>query len=368
MADAEPAKRSAHSDWGKKDRVFSYVGEAEGNSEGACLKALDAHAVKIATGRFYFGEEKFIARNILERYLEQYANEDRFIASHEIIEQSRKGSDFRIRARVGVWVDRLFKDLAGKRFLYVPQTSPYFYVFLNETIDGSELTVNSPVARQQITSILTDSGLKIFQGVLTQPQANVDITGAPENSYEACKNAQRHGIEVIVSGAINTRQVAREKLYYTDLTVYEAEITLRLVRVDDEEVLKTARVRRRVANKQGQQAISEAIDIVVKEATEQVLTHYATTWAKTVHSAARYRLMLVDVSEDEVQAFVSGLKALHDDTKVYPRNYFGRVAVLNFDYVGNKSLLDNYIRGVSHPQYRLTDHGDDRFELVAVRD
>ena len=352
------------SDWGQKDRAWPYIGTAETKSERDSIHALYQQAVRAAVGRFYFGEEKFLARELLDNYLGKYA--ENFVASHDLITRRQNADRRFVRARVNVMVDRLFKDLKDKRFVYIPKTSPFFYVFLDEQIAGSKL--DKPAARKKIEECLDQKGLRLYEGDLPEPPPISDVAGNPALSMQARRSAQKNEVEVILTGSIQTNQVGPEEaLYYTQMVFYQSEITLHLMRVDDGEILATAHKVRRVANRKAADAIRQAIELVSTEATEELVDYFTRQWAKSAHDTADYRIMLTDVSPEQVQVFVSALEALDRSVKVYPRNYFGRVAVLNFDYEGDPKVLNLFLKGIAYPPFEIVPRGEKRFELAVIQ-
>lgn len=350
------------SDWGQKNRVWTYIGPGQGSTKDEALHAARARAVQAATGRFCFGEEMFVAQNLLEKYLAQYA--EKFVAATQTLEHRQVGATHHVVARVNVWVDQLYTDLLNKRFTYLPKTNPVFAVFLRETIDGGE--VKQPFILNNLRNIVKERGLSLYEGELPAPPAATDLTADPQAMETALREAQKYGVEVLIAGAIQTTKVSTEKLYYSDLTFYESTVRLSLIRVVTGEVLDTAEVTRRVARRNGAEAIKVVAPLVAEKAIAEVIEAFTSSWAKTVHDSADYRIMLTDVTPDVVRAFSESLKRLDPSVRVYARCAFGRVTVLNIDFAGDRKLLVTFLSNLSHPQFRIAQAEDSRFELEVI--
>jgi len=358
-----PAHALPPSDWGSKDRIWDYVGQAQGASEQECLQRIAVQAVQAATGRFYFGEEMLRARDLLPLYLEKHA--ERFVVSSDVVERRQVGKRFQVKACAHVLIDQLFSDLQEKRFVYIPKSNPWFYVYLNETIDGAPS--QTPLGRQAAGKAIDERGLTRHVEDIPTPPPGTDVAANPEQFDAARAECQKREIEVILSGSIATRQVSAKLLYYKDQTFYESRLRLSLIRVDDGKVLATTEKMARVARARGQDAIPEAVNIVVQEACAELLDYFTVNWAKTIHETAGYRLMLTGVSPEESDAFASQLRELDPSVKVYPRNYFGRVSVLNFEYEGDSKNLMAFLRRATLNRYRMIQHDDRRIELEGLR-
>ena len=351
------------SDWGTKDRVWPYVGEVTGESKDGCVAEICRQAVHVATGRFYFGEEMFLARELLTKYLDSYA--EQYVVSKDIISVHQAGELFLVRVRVNVMVDQLFNDLKAKKFVYKPKSFPFFYVYLNETVDGKKSA--TPLSRQTIEAMIDAKGLARWKTPVAAPPIDTDAMAKEDLLDEARRQAQRVNVELIITGTITTEKVDEKKLYYKNEIYYESQITLALIRVDDGKKLESAQSTVRITHANARDAINESIKLASQDVCVKLLDYYSRNWAKTVHETAGWRLMVSGVSEDEGMAVGERLRALHPSVKIYPRNYFGKVTVLNFEYEGDPKMLLLFLKREAISHYRLIVQGDNRFELEALR-
>ncbi|MCX7050038.1 MAG: hypothetical protein NTX50_31710 [Candidatus Sumerlaeota bacterium] len=351
------------SDWGTKDRVWAYIGEVTGDSKEACVAEICRQAVHVATGRFYFGEEMFLARELLTKYLDSYA--EQFIVSKDIISVHQAGELFSVRVRVNVLTDQLFNDLKIKHFVYKPKSFPFFYVFLSETMDGKKAA--QPLGRQTIEGMIDAKGLARNKTPLLAPPIDADVLAKADVLDEARRQAQKANVELLIVGSLATEKVDEKTLYYKNQTYYESRIELALIRVDDGKPLETARSTVRITRAKAEEASNESIKLAAQDVAAKLLEFYSQNWAKTIHETAGWRLMITGASEDEGMSVGDRLKALHPSIKIYPRNFFGKVTVLNFEYEGDPKMLLLFLKREAMSHYRLIVHNDNRFELEALR-
>jgi len=211
-------------------RISKFV---RGQDEESLIRSASIEAVQKCLGRFYAGKYLIMARPLLEKYIARYYK--KFIYSVETVNKRYIGDDVELNLNIYVLFDVLAKDLKEKRFLYKPRYKPYFAVFIEETLNGqpsSEL-----IAREQVKNVLKDRAVRLLETAIMYPPSNVDITKQPELLSAAMKEAQKNGIELLISGESHTRLVKKQQLYYDVFYFYESSLRLKLIRADTGEVL-----------------------------------------------------------------------------------------------------------------------------------
>ena len=351
------------SDWGTQDRIWQYQGRVTAESYSECDRQLRLNAVQAAVGRLYFGEERFLARELLERYLEQYYNN--FVVTAQTLERSQRGLEYTQSARVSVAMDRLFTDLKDKLFVYVPKSSPIFHLSFEEHVD--EAPAAAPLGRQALAAEMDQSGMARMLAGIGEPAPGENLMSTPELMAEARRNAQAREVELFLTGTVESKRVDAKQLYFKEQVFYETTVQVWLIRVDDGQNLFKVQQTFRAARPDDQEALAESARLAMAEAWKDTLAFFRTHWSKTMQAGADYRLLLNGFSEEELEMFRTTLTSFHPSIRLYQENYFGQVAVVNFDFQGDPKMLDLFFQKTLAERYQIQDLGANQKELTPLR-
>ncbi len=343
--------------------IWEFWGESTSVSFEDCAKDLRKQAVHAAAGRFYMGDDRILARDLMAKYIDQYY--ENFVVAHHVLSQKQNGKNFFMAARVTVKPEALYEDLKDKLFIYSPKSNPLFYVFLNESINGQP--VASASGRAVINQFIDANGLNRLKTDLPTPAPNTDLDASTEVMNQARQQAQIYEVELVVFGSMTARKVSETQLYFQNAVFYEVQMQLNLMRVDDGKILTTLDKTYRAAQPNDADALAAAIELATAESMKEFLAWYTSHWRKAIHGAAEYRLMLTHFDDKDVEVFINQLKAFHPSLRFFERNTYGGIAVYGFDYSGDTKILDAFMRKTLARQYQVKTLGEKKMEIVPIR-
>ncbi|MFW5870700.1 MAG: hypothetical protein ACOCVL_03435, partial [Candidatus Sumerlaeota bacterium] len=210
---------------------------------------------------------------------------------------------------------------------------------------------------------------------LPSPSPSIDQA---DNLEEACKQVQRYGVEVFLTGTVETTAKDQETYYFDQMNFVNARATLHLVRADTHEILATETAEVSTSD----QRVNAARDVAVREAVQSilpdVLATYEQVWGKMVLAEKNWgptpyrkntllKIMAVGMSDDKVSALTEKLKTLAPpEAEVYTRATFNDVAVLTVAWEGEKEDVRELMRATSFPGFTIKPVSPDRWLLEVV--
>lgn len=335
---------------------------AAGTSRQDAIDNARRRAVLGSAGRALLDGYLIYADDLLSKYLANYAQE--FVDGVEVVSSEVVGGETVLDVRVFVDWARLLADLKDKRFLYEPSYKPPFAPFFTESRDG--IPSEEGVARTAIIQAFLAAGVKPFEGVLLGVQQSVDVASDEFLLRNAVIQAQRNGIEIIVSGTASTKQREQRDIYFDNFVFYDCEMTASLIRVDTGETLyKTETTGSASARDR-----SEAIRLSIERAAEQVATEFSEDllpwWpvVVVVRGQDNYELLLTGAN-DELRGIVEQyLNELGSDTKVHLRKDFEGCAHLVIETSSTRADLLDKLAACPYPTLtNLTPDAARKFEF-----
>lgn len=312
--------------------------QTTGETRELAVEAAKLEAVRGTIGRVYLSDNLTLADKLLARYLDNYGHG--FVSAVEVLEYSYQAGQSRVVARVFVDYDRMIQDLDEKKFLFIPAYKPRFVTFMTERLDGD--VSKDGVARETLSQSLNALGMRRFGAELSTPPADIDVVADELLLDSAIISAQRAGVEILISGEVNTTLRERKRLYYEDYWFYDTEMTACLVRVDTGEILFEAVAQSSASDKNQVNAVRTAIQRASDKIAEDLLNQYQAFWPVVVQKGARYEVLLTGITDETLEIVKQNIQRLGRSTHVYLRKRFDRSAVLAVEFNGPKSdLLEN---------------------------
>lgn len=329
-----------------------------GQDEQSLIESASINAVQKCIGRLYASKYLIMARPLLENYLARYYS--KFIYSVETVNKRHIGDDVEMELNIYVLFDELAKDLKEKRFLYIPRYKPYFAVFIEEKLDGQP--ASELIAHEQVKNVPKDRAVRLLETAIMYPPSNVDITKEPELLSSALKEAQKNGIELIISGDSQTRLVKKQQLYYDVFYFYENSLTLKLIRADTGEILFEKSHIQLAYDTDEQQAIKNCIIFSTQVVANALIDYYTEIWDKLFLNNVDYQILISGINKEHLKLLTKGIKSLHPQAEVYIRAFYKNTVVLNLMYPGTKDELQHLIKTFSYPNFRILQVTDKYLE------
>lgn len=331
--------------------LSTYEYELEGPSEAKITQEAQTRALLSAAGRVYFADCFLLGRDILEPYLRE--NGKIFIARTTVLEhRTLTATRTAMRLRVSVNLDALYKDLESKHFLAKPNSRPIVAVMLQEIVNGERNATQN--GRQRIEKTLEENSFQVFSDKMRQPALDSDVSVSTRLLKEARNEAERNTVDVLISGTLVIQPVSEQKIYYDTFSFKEAEITLKMVRVDTGEVIGEVRDRYSSAAGQEPEATRKVLDAMITRTAQRLADDLNQMWANTMLIQDNYRLMICGVDPESVTSIQNQLKTLSPKIGVFQKSYLGDVLVLNVVAPDLKpEKLDGFLRESNAPQFNV---------------
>jgi hypothetical protein len=318
-------------------------------SREQALAAARQRAVLDSVARIYLTDQLTLAEDLLLKYLNNYG--DRFVDGIEVEEESFSAGEHHLTLSVFVNFENLVKDLEEKRFLYRPAPRPRFVAFMEETRDGVQN--NEGIGRDALSSAVNARGLRRNRTPLPAPNQAGNLMSDASALERARIEAQRAGVEVLVTGSAETTFVEERKVYLENFYFFRATMDVNLVRVDSGEVLFTARSVATAGQSNQQDAIRLALERAAQTAAEELLSTFGEYWPVVVQDQADFHIMVSGASERQVELVIDSLQRQHPGLKAFKRKRFGTTSVVSVVFEGGADALVSALQSGSYPSVAL---------------
>ena len=333
------------------------------NFEEAVASA-QVRALKAGAARLYFDRYFLVGRDLLEPYLRRNGN--LFVARTEILDRRLLAeNNEQVSVRVSVNLDALFEDLRAKRFIAEPNRRPVVAVMLNQVVEGEALP--NLGGRQLIERTMQRNLVRVNTRQMTQPPIATDLTASEELMRQARLEAQRHDVDVLITGTLDVKPIEDEAILYEQYDFMEATVTLSMVRVDTGEVIEQTTDKYSAANPDRQQAIQEVLDVMLTRVSQDLSGSLRHMWENTMLDKGHYRLMFNNVTEDELVSIRNVMRTLSPDLEYFVKAYYGDVLVVNL-LVPDKQPeeLEAFLRESNEPQFRVEKIDSHHYQLETL--
>ena len=327
------------------DDLASFEVIGSGDTVPAAEENAAQLGAKQAVAWLYFGGEALMARDLLNRYLDQYYK--KFVATQRLDQRAITGGRYEVTTRITVDLKAMRSDLLEKHFLYEPKLRPFFAIYLAENVDGSSAT--GAVGYRAILDTLRDRTVRSKPEVLVDPSPSVDVSSSVDLLGQARMVADRNEIELILTGTVDSKETDQRELYYDKFYFIESQVTLKLIRVDTGQVLKEATERRVASHTDRNTAIALASGRACQAATNQLVDYYVKAWPNLMLKAANYVVLMMGLSREELDTVENLLSKDLQDVEIYERSYQSEVAVLAVVYSGSQESLAGALREITFP-------------------
>ncbi len=340
------------------DSTVSVTATTRGETRQAALENAKKTAVLASAGRVLLDDVLLRADHLLERYLENYA--DNFVSGVEILRDEFTGGLTELDARVFIDYAMLVEDMREKRFIYDPAFRPQFAVFLDDRLDGDRIDASSAIVRNQMTI----RGLKPYEGAIDSPPLNVNLLDDPLLLEQALVSAERRNIEILFTGEATTTLREERKLYYDIFAFYDCEMTVNMIRVDTGEVLATSSATGSASARDRREAITTAITRATETIGNDLIGSYRAFWPDVVQAQADYKLLVTGADEELLNIIRQQLQILAPETDLDVRKTFDQSAILTIRTPSSREQVIEAIQSCPFPTLRIVrEVGDNKFEI-----
>jgi hypothetical protein len=205
---------------------------------------------------------------------------------------------------------------------------------------------------------------QVYSEKVRQPALDTDVAASTRQLKEARLEAERNNIDVIIAGTLVIQPAQNTKVYYDNFSFKDAEVTLKVYRVDTGELIGQMRDRYSAAAGKEDEATRKVLDSMLSRAAQKVADDLNQMWPNTMLVRDNYRLLISGVNPSEVTTINNMLKQLSPNVEIYQKSYLGNVLVLNLaapDVTPEK--LDAFLRESHEPQFTVQRIDKHRLEL-----
>ncbi len=346
------------------DNLKTFEYSLEGTEEAQILQEAAVRALKNTAALLYFENYVLLGRDLLEPYLRVYG--DRFVA-RRVIKERRILADGsrRLRVEVGVNVDRLYEDLAEKRFVAKPKVRPIVAVAIEETLDGAPIA--QAQARRALERELRANELRVESERLEPIGLGLDLTANPQALRRFRDEAQRANVDVIITGRLRAQSQPDRVVLFDQFFFREGELHLSMIRVDTGEVMRETRRRATANGLDPAAALTALLEAVAQPAAAGLTEGFFTAWGRLMLEQSDFRLAVIGVDETRLASLTHWIRSASPQVEVFVKSFYGDVAVVNVVYPGaDADRMIEVIRKSRVPQFRIVQTEEGRFELLAL--
>ncbi len=344
--------------------LLSFEYELKAKTEAEAIKEASVRALTGAAARLYFGNYIIIGRDLLDSYLRNYG--DRFVARRTVLSRTiQADGSTNMRVRIGVDVDRYYADLQEKHFLAKPQVRPLMAVLLEEVLDGKP--TDDGRGRKLLESALTAKELRVDSTKMGPQKLNANVLRTTETLRLALEEAQRGEVEVIVTGSLVVSSKGEHPILYDQFSFYDAQVQLALIRVDNGQILARTRQNFSASGISSAGAQDKTFEGLMTRAVAALADNFLAKWQRTMLDVGDYRLMITDVSQEQLEGVFSMLKTLSPKIEAEVKSFYGDVAIINLFFPEAKpGQVEEFLRNSRVPQFLVRPADERRFELRAL--
>lgn len=345
--------------------TYHYV--LAGDNETAAMNEAQLRALMSAAARLYFDDNKIIiGRELLEPYLRRSGN--KAIAEVVVEGQPHLLANKRIQMpiRVSVNLPLLFEDLAEKQFVSEPNIRPCMTIHLSERVGNAQTSGSLTVPR--LSAAMENNLFRVLSKEMERPPLDVDLSTSAGQLMTARLEAQRNGIDVILTGSMRTTPITTGQILYDTYHFWQTSLDLYLYRVDNGELITEMHDSYSADASNDNMAISKTLDTIVQRTGANLASTLHDMWPNTMLSQANYRLMISGVDAatlDRIQTLLASIAP--GQARIFRKAYYGDVAVLNLVLPEGKQVdLEAFLRRAANPQFIVRRIDEHRFEIEPI--
>lgn len=345
--------------------TYRYV--LAGDTETAAIREAEARALMSASARIYFDDNKIIiGRELLEPYLRRSGN--KAVAEVKIDGQPYLLANKKIQmpVRVSVNLPLLFEDLAEKQFVSQPNIRPCMTIHLGEYVGDAQ--TSSPLTVPRLSAAMENNLFRVQSREMERPPLNVDLSTSAGQLMTARLEAQRNGIDVILTGSMRTMPITTGQILYDTYHFWQTSLDLYLYRVDTGELIAQLHDSYSANAPSDSQAIGNTLDTIVQRTGASLATTLHDMWPNTMLGQANYRVMVSGVDAaalDRIQTLLAAVAP--GQVRIFRKAHYGDVAVLNLVLPEGKHIdLESFLRRSTNPQFIVRRVDEHRFEIEPI--
>lgn len=343
--------------------LLNFTMTLEGDDEADIVHRAEILALQSAVGRLYFENRVIVAQRLLANFLDE--NRERFISDVTVLGRHLSENRYELEMSVGVFGQDLQSALEEYRFLFEPRPIPLTFVFLAETLDAARQEV--PMAKPLVIAALDDAGLRVSEIAILSPDSRIDVAeGGTDPAQirtldEALTNAERGGVEILLTGQCTTTLSDNTELYYDEYYFYETTLLLRMFRVDTRELISEVVVSDSGAHTDDATAREIAIRKCVNTAVGQLVEAHAQIWPGAILNQTDYQLMITGIDPTVREILVGKLADMPGGAEVLLRSHYADVACINLVHsspftrtsIQERQALIEFLEAMDTPQLRI---------------
>lgn len=344
--------------------TYRYV--LAGDSEAAAIQDAELRALMSASARLYFDNKIIIGRELLEPYLRRSGK--KAIAEVKIDGQPHLLANKKVEVpiRVSVNLPLLFEDLAAKQFIAEPSIRPRMSIHLSESV-GEAPPANS-LTVPLLSAAMENNLFRVLSKEMERPALDLDLTTSAGLLTMARNEAQRNGIDVILTGSMRTTPITTGQILYDSYHFWQTTLDLYLYRVDTGELITKIHDSYSASASNDSQAIAKTLEAIVQRTGANLATTLREVWPNTMLSQSDYRVMVSGVDEAKLGHIQTLLNSIAPgQVRVFRKAYYGDVAVLNLVLPEGKHVdLESFLRRSTNPQFIVRRVDEHRFEIEPI--
>jgi hypothetical protein len=341
--------------------TFEY--ELEGKTEREILNKADVMALQAAAGRVYFDDAMLIGRDLLKNYLA--VNGGPFISNHMVEGRKLIADGTAMRLKVSVDLAAFYRDLNEKRFVVQPSQRPWASLHLAETMD--DLPNAAGDGRQLMEKVLQDYQIGARSREMPPASLTLDLASSPTLLEQVRQQAQRHAVDVLITGSLAIRSGARRDILYDAHDFMKGELTLKMYRADTGEMLQEVTDEYSAQGDTRKQATEKMLSVLMERATRKLAETLHQDWGRVMLDQADCRLMFTGVEPTLQSNVLNDLKRLSPDLQIFQKAAYGGVLVVNLVMPEQaKAQLEYFLRSSTEPRFDVKKVDARHYELKVM--
>jgi hypothetical protein len=344
--------------------LVTYGFQLQGADEEEILDQARVRALQSSAARIYFDNYYLLGRDLLRNYL--MAGGKKFIVRTDVTDRRILANDrLELRLKLSVDLNALFRDLNEKHFIAEPNLRPLVTVHLHELVDGKPNALAE--GRERVEKTLQDFLFRTRSREMRQVSLNEDLSTSPGLLALARLEAQRHNVDILITGALTVRPGNREKILFDEYSFQEAELALKMYRVDNGELLQEVTDRYSASGDTAEAAAKQVLDALVTRATRRLAETLRAVWGYVMLDMADYRLMVGGLDPERKITVLNDLKRFSPEIQVYEKAYYGNVWIVNLVLPKDQhNQLETFLRESTEPQFKVEKIDERRFRLEVL--
>jgi hypothetical protein len=238
-------------------------------------------------------------------------------------------------------------------------------VHLLETVDGNPDAAHE--GRQLMEKILQDYQIGARSREMPAASLALDLSSSPALFEQARREAQRHSVDVLITGSLAIQSVARQEILYDAHDFMKAALTLKMYRTDTGEMIQQLSDDYSAQGDSREQATKKLLSVLMDRATRALAESLHRDWGRVMLDQADCRLMFTGVEPTFQSNVLNDLKRLSPDVQIFQKASYGGVLVVNLIMPESaKVQLEYFLRSSTEPRFDVKRVDARHYELKVM--